>query len=100
MAKILSFPAASSIGVDRTSGAGRPGGVLLSPEISWRIRSISVSVMLRFGTIDWEFGGAFSAKTGCTSSSKGLSITDGKDKETSSSTGRVSNRSREIVMWR
>jgi hypothetical protein len=34
IAKILSFPAASSIGVDRTSGAGRPGGVRLSPEIS------------------------------------------------------------------
>jgi hypothetical protein len=99
MAKILSFPAASSIGVDRTSGAGRPGGVRLSPEISWRIRSISVSVMLRFGTIDWEFGGAFSAETGCTSS-EGLSIAVGKDEETSSSTGRASNRPREIVMWR
>jgi hypothetical protein len=100
MAKILSFPAASSIGVDRTSGAGRPGGVRLSPEISWRIRSTSVSVILRFGTIDWEFGGAFSTKTGwaCTSLSKGLSITDRKDEETSSSTGRVSNRSREIVI--
>ena len=33
MAKILSFPAASSIGVDRTSGARRPGGVRFRPEI-------------------------------------------------------------------
>jgi hypothetical protein len=102
IAKILSFPAASSIGVDRTSGAGRPGGVRLGPEISCRIRSISVAVTFRFGTMDWEFGGAFSTETAgpWTSSSEGSAITDINDEETSSSTGRVSNRSREIVTYR
>jgi hypothetical protein len=64
MAKILSFPAASSIGVERIEGAGRPGGIGFRPEISFKIRSTSVVVILRFGTIDWEFRGGSSAETG------------------------------------
>jgi hypothetical protein len=52
MAKILSFPAASSIGVERIEGAGRLGGIGFRPEISFKIRSTSVVVMLRFKTID------------------------------------------------
>jgi hypothetical protein len=99
IAKILSLPAASSMGVDRTTGAGRSGGICLSPEISCKMRSLSVAVILRFGTIDWEFRGAFSIETGWAfaSSFKVLLIMDTNDKETSSSTGRVSNRLREMV---
>ena len=52
IAKILSFLDASSIGVCRIEGAGRPGGIGFWPEISFKIRSTSVVVILRFETID------------------------------------------------
>jgi hypothetical protein len=52
MAKILSFPAISSIGVEQIEGAGRLGGIGFQLEISFKIRSTSIVVMLRFKTID------------------------------------------------
>jgi hypothetical protein len=52
IAKILSFPDASSIEVCRIEGARRLGGIGFRLEISFKIRSTSVVVILRFGTID------------------------------------------------
>jgi hypothetical protein len=64
MAKILSLPDASSIGVERMEGAGIPGGTASRPEISCKIRSASVAVNLHLGPStgsweggDWGFGG-------------------------------------------
>src|SRR5580692_8362171 len=58
-----SLPEASSIGVCRIEGAGRPGGKSW-PASPRMIRSASVVVTLRFGTIDWVLGGGESSETG------------------------------------
>jgi len=100
MAKILSLPAASSRGVDRIDGAGRPGGRGARPERPAKSRSTSVIAMLRFGTIDWEFGGGRSAVTGGWSTTIDSSIIEGNDEDISSSIGSVSSRSKEIVIYR
>jgi hypothetical protein len=52
IAKILSFLDALSIRVCQIKGARRPGGIGFQPEISFKIRSTFVVVILRFGTID------------------------------------------------
>jgi hypothetical protein len=85
----------------RIDGAGRLGGGSW-PVISWTIKYLSVVVMSRFGTIDWEFGGGRSdigGRSG-TAPPSSWSITDAKDKEISSSTGRALIRSRETVIYR
>jgi hypothetical protein len=101
IAKILSRPAASSRGVDRIDGAGRPGGKGARPEIPARSRSTSVVVTLRFGTVDWEFGGGKSAvTTGDSSATIDSSTIEGNDEDISPLIGKVSSRSREMVIYR
>src|SRR5580692_9606437 len=111
-----SLPEASSIGVCRIEGAGRPGGKSW-PASPRMIRSASVVVTLRFGTIDWVLGEGGSSGTGgdeiskadeevspvsvgCCSGGSRVSVIVTSEEEMSSSTGRDCTRSGEIVMSR
>jgi hypothetical protein len=52
IAKILSFLTTSLIGVECIESAKRLGGIGFQLEISFKIRSTSIVVILRFETID------------------------------------------------
>jgi hypothetical protein len=76
MVKIWSSPEASSIGVCQMEGASIPnGGSRLAS--CCIIRSASVAVTFRFGTIDWVLGGGESSEIG-----EGSSETEGRLFET------------------
>lgn len=86
-------------------GAGSPRGGEPQPASVFRIRSASVAVVSRFGTIDWEFGGEVSfvlGGQGSRGSSLTLlsSITEVMEEEISPSVGKVRTRSGEIVIYR
>ena len=76
MVKIWSLPEASSIGVCRIKGAGIPNGGS-RPASCCIIRSASVAVTFRFGTIDWVLGEGELSEIG-----EGSSETEGRLFET------------------
>jgi hypothetical protein len=102
--RISSLPDASSIGICRIDGAGRPAGSSLQPVISSRIRLASVVSWSRLKTADSEVGGVSPGSTGVSvcstdpSSLRASSVIYITDEETSLSTGRAAIQSVEIVI--
>jgi hypothetical protein len=76
MVKIWSLPEASSIIVCQIESAGIPSGGSW-PASCYIIRSASVALIFRFGTIDWVLGGGKSSEI-----EGGSSVTEGRLFET------------------